>query len=102
MRVRPLKGKVLADDIDRGDRIVNGIILTDDNMRERGIRARWVKIHSCGEGVEDIKPGDYVLVEHTRWTVGMKIIINDEEIELRLIDYPNGTMAVWQGEGKPY
>ena len=90
MKVIPLKGKVLADQIDHGERKIGGIILTDDNMKERGIRPRWCRVYQIGEDVNDVKPGDYVLMEHTRWTVGMKIIDDKtgEELELRLLDYP--------------
>ena len=95
MRVIPLKDRVLADEIDHGNKVVNGIILTDDNMKERGIRPRWCRIYDVGENIKDIKPGQYVLMEHTRWTIPVKITNEkNEEVDLRLLDYPKAALAV--------
>ena len=57
MRVKALKGKVLVTDLERGSRIVNGIILPDDNGKTEGIRPRWGKVYSVGAGVTEVKHG---------------------------------------------
>jgi len=44
MKVKALKGKVLVTDLERGSRVLRGIILPDDNGKSEGIRPRWGKV----------------------------------------------------------
>lgn len=61
--------KVIAYDIERGSQLLNGgIILGDDNGKVSGIRPRWLRVYSVGEHIKDVQPGDWILVEHGRWT----------------------------------
>jgi len=47
----------------------NGIIITDDHMKERGIRPRWAQIWQVGKMWEDeLSPGQWVLLEHGNWS----------------------------------
>ena len=69
MNIKPLRGKLLAELIDKGERTTHsGVILLDDNMKEEGVRPRWFKCQAVGDEVYDINPGDYILVSHGRWT----------------------------------
>tara|TARA_Y100000816_G_C26092568_1_gene577602 strand:+ start:1637 stop:1933 length:297 start_codon:yes stop_codon:yes gene_type:complete len=76
---RPLKGKMVAKLVDKGERVTqDGIIILDDDGKEQGIRHRWFQVKQTHpEETEDVKPGDYVLVEHGRWT--RKIQLQDQE-----------------------
>lgn len=61
--------KVIAYDIERGSQVTSGgIMLGDDNGKVIGIRPRWLRVYSVGEYVKDIRPGDWILVEHGRWS----------------------------------
>lgn len=72
--VRPLRDRVLVYDMEHGaTRTAGGIILTDDDGKERGIRPRWATVYAVGEEVEDVKPGDRVLIAHGRWTRGVQV-----------------------------
>lgn len=80
--------KILADWIDMGMKKQGGVIIPDDQMKERGIRNRICRIHAVGEGVnKDIKPGDFILVSHGRWTRGVDMEINGKITTLRGIEY---------------
>ena len=92
---RPYKGKVFVTDIDRGDKITKGgIIITDDNMTNRGIRARWAKVWAIGDDVQDIKVGDWVLVEHGRWTNRITIETSAGDVDVWRIEYPEAALIV--------
>ncbi len=81
-KFRPMKGKVFVTDLERGMAVTaGGIILKDDNMTNKGIKARWCKVALIGEcdptEIDGVKVGDWVLVEHGRWTFGMDFVDED-------------------------
>jgi co-chaperonin GroES (HSP10) len=95
MRVKALPGRVLVTDLERGSRIVRGFILPDDNGKSEGIRPRWGRVHSVGEGVKDIKVGQWVLTENGRWTRMLKVKQDDgTELQLWGVEYPQSVMLV--------
>lgn len=95
MKIRALKGKVLATNLERGSRVVNGLIIPDDNGQSRGIRPRWGQIYAVGSDITDIKPGQWVLVEHARWTRMITITEDDgTKVPLWGLDWPNAVMLV--------
>lgn len=95
MTVKALKGKVLVTDLERGSRIVKGIIIPDDNGKSEGIRPRWGRVYSVGEGVTEVAPGQWILIENGRWTRMLKV--KDEtgtEIQLWGVEWPKSAMLV--------
>lgn len=84
------KGKVIVQDLDSGEQILkSGIVLTNDDGKLSGIHARWAKVHSIGEGVEDIQEGEWILISHGRWSRTIEI----DGVKLNLVDYPKGVLA---------
>jgi len=94
MKVNALKGKVLVTDLERGSRMVNGIILPDDNGKSEGIRPRWGKVYSVGNDITDIVPGQWILIENGRWTRMLKVKVNGDEIQLWGVEWPKSVMLV--------
>ncbi len=95
MKVNALPGRVLVTELERGSRIVRGIIIPDDNGKSEGIRPRWGKVFSVGTGVNDIVPGQWVLVENGRWTRMLKVKQEDgTDIQLWGIEYPKSVLLV--------
>lgn len=93
MQVKALPGKVLVTDLERGSRIVNGIIIPDDNGKSEGIRPRWGKVFSIGEGVHDVAVGQWILIENGRWTRMLKVKQDDgTEIQLWGVEYPQSVL----------
>ena len=95
MKIKALKGKVIVSEIDGGEKQYGSIVLLDDNGKSEGIHPRWTKVFSVGEGVTEIKEGQWILVEHGRWTRPMRIK-DDAGVEHAYwgIDWPNGAIAV--------
>lgn len=94
MTYKALPNRVLVGDIQKGERTVRGIILPNDNGKSHGIRSRWAQIYDVGEGIDEVKVGEWVLLQHGRWTRGVTIKDGDEDIMVWQIDYPAGVLAV--------
>ena len=94
MKVKPLPGNIFAV-LEQGERVTRGgIVLKDDNGKLEGVRPRWGKVWQVSEDITDVKPGDWILCEHGRWT--MTIEIKDdtgEKFKFQKID-PNGILMV--------
>ena len=88
--IEALPGKVLVHNMERGEQVTaSGIILTNDEGTSTGIRNRWAQVYSVGKGVNAIEAGEWVLIEHGRWSRGIEV----NDTEMYLVDYPAGVMA---------
>lgn len=98
MKLRPLPGNIFGI-LELGERkTASGIVLRDDNGKSEGIRPRWAKVWMIADDITDIKPGQWILCEHGRWT--MRITIKDDEgkdFQFVKID-PNGILCVQDEE----
>lgn len=93
--IRPMRNKVLVTNIESGGRITSGgIIIPDDDGKERGIRPRWAEVYAVGSEVKDLRPGQWILISHGRWSRGVDLKDGDERITLRQVDYPEAVMLV--------
>ena len=74
MDVGPIADHILVEDMDAEDeKIVNGIIIPSERGEQRGVHPRWAKVCLVGPEQTEIEPGQWVLVEHGRWTRGIKL-----------------------------
>jgi len=80
--------RVLVTDMYFGEqKTESGIVLKNDDGQTRGIHPRWAKVYSKGpENHDEYTIGQWVLVEHGRWTRGF--ILNDGtgEDEYRMVE----------------
>jgi len=85
---RAIGNRVLVTDMYFGEQTTKGgIILGTDDGKTRGIYPRWAKVYSKGPGNKDeYAVGDWILIEHGRWTRGMKIDTNAGELEIRMVE----------------
>jgi co-chaperonin GroES (HSP10) len=92
----PLHKTVIVKDMFFGETINNsGIILLDDDKNERGIHPRYAEVYAIGpECKTDIKIGQWILIEHGRWTRGFDINIGNEDITIRGVD-PKAILGVF-------
>jgi co-chaperonin GroES (HSP10) len=90
---KPLREHVIVKDMSFKERIVGNIILPNDDGKSSGIRPRWAEVYAVGPEQTTIKSGDFVLVEHGRWTRGIEVEDEDGKHVLRRVD-PNGLMMV--------
>ena len=78
----PLHKEVLVSDMYFGEQTTaSGIILMDDDKVDRGIHPRWAKIYAVGPENTDFEIGDWVLIEHGRWTRGIDLSEIDDTID---------------------
>ena len=86
--LKAIGNRVIVSDMYFGEqKTKSGLILRNDDGETRGIYPRWGKVHSKGPDNEDgYEIGEWVLVEHGRWTRGIKIDGGDGEIELRMVE----------------
>lgn len=95
MRIKALTGKVIVSDLERGRRVVGGIIIPDDNGKSEGIRPRWGKVYSVGDDITDIRPGQWILIENGRWTRMLKVTDDDgNDLKLWGVEYPKSVLLV--------
>jgi len=78
---RAVGNRVLVTDMHFGEQTTKGgIILTDDNATTIGIYPRWGRVYSKGPLNKDpYEVGDWILIEHGRWTRAMNIDTPEQE-----------------------
>lgn len=86
--IRPILDHVIVQDMDFGEqKTKSGIIIVDDDGKQHGIKPRWGKVYAVGPKQEDINVGDWVLVEHGRWTRGISLENDDgSTVSLRRVE----------------
>jgi co-chaperonin GroES (HSP10) len=87
--VRAIGNRVLVTDMYFGEQKTRGgLIINDDDGKTRGIYPRWGRVYAKGpENKDDYGIGDWVLVEHGRWTRGIKVETPAEgSFEIRMVE----------------
>ena len=86
--LRAIGNRVLVRDMYFGEqKTASGLILRDDDGTTRGIYPRWGRVYSKGpDNTDDYNEGDWILVEHGRWTRGVNLEKNGESIEVRMVE----------------
>lgn len=85
--VKALHDHVLIRDMNFGARkLASGIFLLNDDGKTEGIRPRWAKVYAVGPDQKDVAVGQWVFIEHGRWSRGMEVEINNEIFTLRKAD----------------
>ncbi len=88
IKVRPVLDHVIVQDMEFGEqKTKSGIIIVNDDGQLHGIKPRWGKVYAVGPKQEDVNPGEWILIEHGRWTRGHDIEQDDGSyITLRRVD----------------
>jgi co-chaperonin GroES (HSP10) len=98
--INPIKDRVLVVDMEFGEQTTKGgIIIADDDGKSTGIHARWARVFKVGPEQKELKPGQYVLIDHGRWTRAVEVLVDDKKNKLFMIDYPKGVLII--SETKP-
>jgi len=85
--IRALPKDVLVIDMDMGEmKTSSGIVIQSDDGKAHGIKPRWAKVYKVGTEVQDIKEGQWVLIEHGRWTRKIKIDDGQSEKEFQKVE----------------
>lgn len=87
-KLKPLRDNVLVSDMSFDEiRTATGLYIPSDDGKSEGIKPRWGKVWAIGPEQKDVKVGEWILVEHGRWTRGIKVEDeNGNEIVIRRVE----------------
>jgi len=93
--VKPIHDHVIVTDMNFDEqKTASGIIVNSDNGKSEGIRPRWARVWAIGKEQSDVNVGDWILVEHGRWTRSVEVIDHDgSKIKILRVD-TNAIIAV--------
>ena len=94
-RLKPIRDNIVITDMDFGEQVTKGgLVLLSDDGKSEGVKSRWGRVHSVGPMQEDVKAGEWILLEHGRWSRGFTVLDdNGNDIIIRRAD-PKGILAV--------
>jgi len=86
--IRALHNHVIVTDMSfEGRQLSSGIVLLGDDGKTDGIRPRWAKVYKIGPKQKEVNIGQWVLVEHGRWTRTVEVEQDDgSTLEVRMVD----------------
>jgi co-chaperonin GroES (HSP10) len=87
-KVRPIRDHVLVSEMEF-DAITtqSGIYIPSQNGKVEGIKPRWGKVYAVGPEQQDVKVGEWIYVEHGRWTRGVTLQDDEgNEVVIRRVD----------------
>jgi co-chaperonin GroES (HSP10) len=74
----PLHKNVFVTDMNFEEQISKGgIVLPSDDGKDAGIKPRWGRVFAVGPEQQDVEVGQWILIEHGRWTRAIKYIEDD-------------------------
>jgi co-chaperonin GroES (HSP10) len=84
----PVRDRVIVSDMYFGEqRTAAGLIITNDDGDVRGIYPRWGRVYAKGpENTDPYQVGDWILIEHGRWTRAFKMKTDIETVEVRMVE----------------
>jgi len=88
MQVRPLSKDILVCDMDMGEQVTaSGIVINSDDGKAHGVKPRWARVYKIGDSCDlDVKVGEWLLIEHGRWTRKIKIDDGESVVEIQKIE----------------
>lgn len=95
MQVRPLSKDLLVINMDMSEmKTAGGIVIQSDDGKAHGVKPRWAEVYKVGAECDlDVKVGQWILIEHGRWTRKIKINDGDGEKEFQKVE-TKSVMAV--------
>ena len=96
--ISAIGNRVLVTHMDFGEqKTAGGLIISSDDGQTRGIYAGWGKIYAKGPQNNDpYEIGDWILIEHGRWTRSVLLEQEDEDLEVRMVEAES--ILAWSNE----
>ena len=86
-QIQPLKDSVIVSEMIFDSRITtSGIYIPNDNGKSLGIRPRWGRVYAVGPEQLDVAVGQWICIEHGRWTRGIDVEDESGKVTLRRVD----------------
>jgi len=77
-KIIPLHDNVFVTDMNFDEQITaTGIVIPSDDGKDIGIKPRWGRVYAVGHEQQDVNVGEWILIEHGRWTRAIKVIEDD-------------------------
>ena len=74
-KLKPIRDNVLVTDMDFGEQVTaSGIYIPSDDGKSEGVKSRWGRVWAIGPEQQDVKVGEWILIEHGRWTSGITVV----------------------------
>jgi co-chaperonin GroES (HSP10) len=87
IKIRALHDNVIVTGMNFGERKTqSGIVLRSDDGKTHGIRPRWGQVYKIGPEQTEFSVGQWILIEHGRWTRRIRINDGDGEKDIWRID----------------
>jgi len=100
-QIKAIHDHIIVADMAFDERITHGgIILRNDNGTGNGIRPRWGRVYAVGPEQKDVQVGQWIMVEHGRWSRGLDIEDETGKRTIRKVD-PKCIMMVSDQEECP-
>jgi co-chaperonin GroES (HSP10) len=94
--LRPIRDNIIITDMNFDEqKTASGIVLPSDNGKAEGVKSRWGRVWAIGAEQKDVEVGEWILLEHGRWSRGFTYEDPDtgEEIIIRRAD-PTAILGV--------
>lgn len=86
-KLKPLRDNVLVTDMNFEEQTTaSGIIIQSDDGKSHGVKSRWARVWAVGPEQQDVKVGEWIYIDHGRWTRGVKVEDNGQEIVIRRVE----------------
>lgn len=87
INIRPIHDHILIKDMDFGEmKTAGGIVIQSDNAKSHGVKPRWAQIYRVGPEQTEYHVGQWILIEHGRWTRKFKINDGNGVKEIQRVD----------------
>jgi len=86
-KLKPLRDNVLVTDMSfEEQKTASGIIIQSDDGKTHGVKPRWARVWAIGPDQTDVQVGDWIYVEHGRWTRGITVEEEGKQFVIRRVD----------------
>lgn len=83
----PLNDNILVVDMNfEEQKTASGIVIQSDNGKAHGVKPRWCRVWAVGPDQTEVKVGEWILVEHGRWTRGVTVKEEGVEFIIRRVE----------------
>lgn len=92
-KLRPIQKHILIRDMNFSSQTTaSGIYIPSDDGKSEGVKPRWCRVFAIGPDQTEVNIGDWILVEHGRWTRGLEVEEDDgTKFVIHRVD-PDGIM----------
>ena len=89
IKVRAIRDHVIVTGMEFGEMVTSsGLVIQSDNAKAHGIKPRWGQVYKVGPEQKHVKVGQWILIEHGRWTRKFTIDDGEGKKDIQRVDVP--------------